>query len=182
MQKNIMRPSPEKPLPLIVAHKWDFKLGFHVAEGEHFYAIEDWIAGITESNARKAQIAWRDFRKRDVSLRLTSLPHLGPDSKQYQKDHTNDHGLYLIAQNLRVTKNRPALREIKDYLAKAGVFADNLRTNKDGARDKGAERGKTGRGHGRSGRGVSEAAAERLLDRHAAEGRGQPPHFQQQHG
>ncbi len=120
---------------MIVAGKWDFKLNFHVVDGEHFYAVEDWIVGITGSTVRKAQIAWDNLQKRDVVLKTTSQSCIGPDGKTYHKPHTNDHGLYLIAQNLRVTKTRPALREIKEYLAKAGVFADNLRTNKDGARD-----------------------------------------------
>ena len=120
---------------MIVAGKWDFKLNFHMVDGEHFYAVEDWIVGITGSTVRKAQIAWDNLQKRDVVLKTTSQSCIGPDGKTYHKPHTNDHGLYLIAQNLRVTKTRPALREIKEYLAKAGVFADNLRTNKDGARD-----------------------------------------------
>ncbi len=137
MTKQMFIPNLDStPLPLIVATNWNFKLNYHDVDGDLFYAIEDWIAGITESNPRKAQIAWRDIQKRDVSLKLTSLPHTGQDGKIYQKPHTNDQGLYLIAQSLRVTKDRQALREIKDYLAKAGVFVDNLRTNKEGARDK----------------------------------------------
>ena len=131
----VSKSSDNAPLPMIVAGKWDFKLNFHVVDGEHFYAVEDWIVGITGSTVRKAQIAWDNLQKRDVVLKTTSQSCIGPDGKTYHKPHTNDHGLYLIAQNLRVTKTRPALREIKEYLAKAGVFADNLRTNKDGARD-----------------------------------------------
>ena len=42
----------------------------------------------------------------------------------------------IIAQNLRVTKSRPALADIQEYLAKAGVFADNIRTDKDETREK----------------------------------------------
>ncbi|WP_207678862.1 hypothetical protein [Desulfonema magnum] len=74
--------------------------------------------------------------KSRLSVSIGQLPHAAPNKRVYQKDHTDDHGLYLIAQNLRVTKTRHALREIKEYLAKAGVFVDNLRTNKDGARKK----------------------------------------------
>ncbi len=119
---------------MIVAGKWDFRLNFHIVEGEHFYAVEDWIVGITGCDQRKAQQSW-DKASSKLSISIRQLPHTAPNKRVYQKDHTNDHGLYLVAQNLRVTKTRPALREIKEYLAKAGVFADNLRTNKDGARD-----------------------------------------------
>jgi len=133
--RKVVPTSDSTPLPLIVAGKWNFKLNFHLAEGEHFYAIEDWIVGITGSTARKAQIAWDNLQKRSVVLETTHLSYPIADGRIYQKPHTDDHGLYLIAQNLRVTKTRPALREIKNYLAKAGVFVDNLRTNKDGARD-----------------------------------------------
>jgi len=133
--REIAPKSDSTPLPLIVADKWKFKLSFHVVEGDHFYAVEDWIVGITGSDVRKVQLSWAKLQKKLLILDL-QLPHTAPNGRVYQKDHTDDHGLYLIAQNLRVTKTRPALRAIKDYLAKSGVFADNLRTNKDGARDR----------------------------------------------
>ncbi|HHC25342.1 MAG TPA: hypothetical protein ENK58_08040 [Desulfobacterales bacterium] len=135
-KQEIVPKSVSTPLPLIVADKWEFKLNFHVVEGEHFYAIEDWIAGlISASNRLAVQNIWKKAKNKMV-ISIHHLDHVGPDGKTYKKDHTDDHGLYLIAQSLRVTKTRPALRAIKDYLAKAGVFVDNLRTNKDGARDR----------------------------------------------
>ncbi|QTA92276.1 Uncharacterized protein dnm_083520 [Desulfonema magnum] len=133
--QNVTAKSDSTPLPLVVAEKWEFRLNFHVVEGEHFYAIEDWIVGITGCDVRKAQLSWAKLQKQ-LLISNQQLSHTAPNGRVYQKDHTDDHGLYLIAQNLRVTKNRPALRAIKDYLAKAGVFADHLRTNKDGARDR----------------------------------------------
>jgi hypothetical protein len=42
-------------------------------------------------------------------------------------DYTDDKGLYLIAQGLRVTKARPALAAIKQFLAEAGAFVDLVR-------------------------------------------------------
>ena len=38
-KQEIVPKSVSTPLPLIVADKWEFKLNFHIVEGEHFYAI-----------------------------------------------------------------------------------------------------------------------------------------------
>jgi hypothetical protein len=55
------------------------------------------------------------------------LPYVAANGKTYQMDFTDDTGLYLIAQHLRVTKARPLLAAIKDYLAESGAFVDLIR-------------------------------------------------------
>ena len=128
----------ERPLPLIVAEKWDFPLQHIETEKGLYYAIEDWIAGLTsEDDRRKVQKMWAKMKSNQMSTSSRHLPYVASaDGKTYQKDFTDDNGLYLIAQNLRATKKRVALKEIKEFLAKAGVFADKLRTNQDDAREK----------------------------------------------
>ncbi|NJR12453.1 hypothetical protein HC776_00745 [bacterium] len=34
------------PLPLFVAKKWGFPLAFHLVDGKHYYAIQDWVRGL----------------------------------------------------------------------------------------------------------------------------------------
>jgi hypothetical protein len=128
--------SDDRPLPLIVADMWDFPLQYVADdEDEYFYAIEDWIAGITSEESRyKVQQSW-DKMKKKLSISVRKSPFTNAQGRVDQKDFTDDNGLYLIAQNLRVTKARTALAEIKEYLAKAGVFVDDIRTNRHETRD-----------------------------------------------
>jgi len=121
------------PLPLIVANKWGFALAFHIVEGVHYYAIQDWIRGLTgDDDIRKA---WSYFKKQEIWNQMSSttrrLNYKASDGKIYQREYVNDGGLYLIAQYLRVTRARPVLQEIRQYLAKAGVFVDEMRRDEN---------------------------------------------------
>lgn len=54
----------DRPLPLIVAEKWDFKLDYAHLGDNYFYAIQDWVTGLTSSNTRTANrtvAEWRRF-------------------------------------------------------------------------------------------------------------------------
>jgi len=96
---------------------------FSCCEGEHFYAIEDWIAGITGSTARKAQIAWDNLQKNGLEfIKVQKFPHTGLSNKTYRKNHTDEDGLKLIAQSLRVTRTRMELDNIQAYLINPSVF------------------------------------------------------------
>src|SRR5262249_22644758 len=80
---------------------------------------------------------WFDMKRRcnfaQMSDSMRQLPYIARDGKTYQIDFTDDKGLYLIAQHLRVTKERPVLSEIKHFLARAGVFADKARRDPEAA-------------------------------------------------
>ena len=67
---------------------------------------------------------------------LHALPYLASDGKPYETEFTDDEGLYKVAMGLGVSKNRPALRAIKDYLAKAGVFVDEARRDPETASER----------------------------------------------
>jgi hypothetical protein len=118
-----------RPLPLIVAEKWNFPLAYVKTENVILYAVQDWIRGLT--SAKEVKTIWADIKRRtNLSQWLDSiqpLPYVASDGKTYQRDFTDDKGLYLIAQHLRVTKARPVLDAIKKYLAEAGVFVDEAR-------------------------------------------------------
>lgn len=133
MNKNMIlveNQNRDIPLPLLVSEKWDFLLAYHEIDGEFWYAIQDWIKGLISSSSNKASEAWTNLQRTDKLERTfskRSLPYTATDGKTYQRDFTTDAGLYLIAQNLRSTKDRPLLKEIKEYLAAAGVFVDDVR-------------------------------------------------------
>jgi len=129
---NFSNMNDERPLPILVSEKWLFPLAYHETVDGFFYAIQDWIVGLTDSDRDKTKRVWNKLKtQRSISSRL--LPYISTDGKTYQRDFTNDFGLYLITQYLRSTKERPVLSQIKKYLSDAGVFVDEVRRNPEGA-------------------------------------------------
>lgn len=119
----------ETPLPLIVAQRWNFPLAHLKTENGMVYAVQDWIRGLSgEEDVRKL---WNKFKTteagKQMSTRSARLPYKAGDGKTYKRDYVDDKGLYLIAQYLRVTHDRPMLTEIRQFLAAAGAFVDQLR-------------------------------------------------------
>lgn len=115
------------PLPLIVAERWGFQLRYAIQGGQYWYAIRDWIAGLIDVNDPKH--AWQEARKATgMQPILNGVQQVRlPGTKGSPTQVLNDKGLYHIAANLLVTKNREALSEIKEYLARAGAFTDLMR-------------------------------------------------------
>ena len=56
-----------RPLPLIVAEKWNFRLQYYLIESVAWYAIQDWIVGLTGSTTIKAGEVWRQMKKHESS-------------------------------------------------------------------------------------------------------------------
>lgn len=127
----------DEPLPLQVAARWGFPLThIYTDSGLLLYSIQDWINGIaTTIRARKL---WSDMQKQlsdsTGQLSIYQLPYVSTDGKTYQMDFTDAEGLYRIAQELRSTKARPALKAIKEFLAAAGVFTEAALRDPEGAK------------------------------------------------
>ena len=124
---------PSIPLPLHVARLWGFPLQYHVLEGEEYFSIKDWIAGLTGS--RRASHMWENYRdkyKEDLPP-LRGMPYVAANRQTFTLPFTTDEGLYQVTTRLRVGQDRPALKAIKDFLAKAGVFVDAARRDPEGA-------------------------------------------------
>lgn len=118
------------PLPLLVAHQWNFPLQYHFIDEQYWFAIQDWIAGLLELDTEAAAKRWEEFKrtqKSETTVSTGGLAYNARDGKKYTRDFTNDKGLYIITQSLRVMKSRPQLRLIKEYLAKSGAFVDLVR-------------------------------------------------------
>lgn len=116
----------ERPLPLIVAQKWDFLLTYAETEEGFFYAVQDWIKGLTGLD--DSRLVWAKMKGKIGLLNsIQQLPYTASNGRTYQVDFATDKGLYLIAQHMRVTKARPVLDEIKKFLAAAGAFVDDVR-------------------------------------------------------
>jgi hypothetical protein len=121
------------PLPLIVAQRWNFPLAHIETENGIVYAVQDWMRGLTgEENVRNL---WTKFKTtaawNQMSTSIHQLPYKAKNGKTYQLDYVNDKGLYLIAQYMRVKHDRPMLTEIRQFLAAAGAFVDQVRLEPD---------------------------------------------------
>jgi hypothetical protein len=119
----------DTPLPLLVAKRWNFPLA-HIKSDDHIlYAIQDWMRGLTGDTDTRYLLA--KFKKTGAGQQMWSsiqcLPYAAADNKTYRRDFVNDKGLYLIAQYLRVNRERPMLDEIRRFLAAAGAFVDEVR-------------------------------------------------------
>lgn len=121
------------PLPLQVARKWDFPLQYHVIDGIHYYAILDWVAGLTTTNTRIASDLWTTMQRSssfiESPISNRTLSYVATDGKTYQREFVDNIGLYFIAQHMRSSKVRPALTAIKRFLANAGAFTELIQRN-----------------------------------------------------
>lgn len=124
---------PIQPLPLQVAGQYGFSLQHHTQSDDTIlYSIQDWIAGLSGASLNSAQKTWSKMNS-EFQVQSWLLPYAANSGKSYQMDFTTDEGLYQIAQSMRAMKKRPQLQDIKDFLAKAGAFVDELRQDPESA-------------------------------------------------
>lgn len=131
----------ERPLPLIVAEKWDFKLDYVHEEGVYWFAINDWLMGILSVDSRTATKLSEANQRRlgeQLSFSKRQFTYKSANDKKYMTTFLADKGLYLITQGLRSTKDRPLLKEIQEYLSKAGAFVDLVRRKPETVIESGA--------------------------------------------
>lgn len=131
--------SPSESLPMYVAKQWGFPLEHQEVDGLDFYCIKDWIAGLTGDRDLRANHIWWNYKKahkNEGGILSRERVYHGTLGKTYPMDFTNDEGLYKLAMWLRVTQRRTALKAIKTFLAKAGVFVDEARRDPESAAEK----------------------------------------------
>lgn len=126
-------------IPMFVAQKWGFPLEHQEVDDVDFYCIKDWISGLTGVNDLRAKHMWWNYQERhkgDKPLLSRERLYHGKYGNGYPADFTTDEGLYKIAIGIRVSKERTVLKAIKDFLAKAGVFADEARRDPEAVAEK----------------------------------------------
>jgi hypothetical protein len=125
--------SDDTPLPLLVAKKWDFPLAYHIVDGTYFYAIQDWMRGLSGEEDIRYILSKlkKQFSSDGMWNSIPRLPYKASDGRTYPRDFAMAENLYLIAQYMRVTRARPVLHEIREFLSKAGVFVDEMRRDEN---------------------------------------------------
>jgi hypothetical protein len=138
----------KRPLPLIIADGnpdpdkgWpSFPLAYRDVDGVRYYAVQDWIRGVLQINdPKQASKHWFDVKRRlkkagiESSVFLRTLKYRSQDGKNYDRDFTDDKGLYSITERLNVDS---ALEiRILDYAAAAGAEIDRQRIDTIEARE-----------------------------------------------
>jgi hypothetical protein len=131
-QLSLFEHTANQPYPLLVAQKWDFQLDYYDVNGnptDYLYHAVHWTQGLGASS----HTTWERIKSKIVypthSLKIKELPFTSTDGKTYQVDYFNQEACYQVAMEMRVTKTRPQLQEIRDYLAKSGAFVDWAKRN-----------------------------------------------------
>lgn len=130
-------PNEQRPLPELIAaggHDWAaFPLAFQDVHDIRYYAVQDWIRGVSMSDdprkiwdAMKRRAKWSEA---ELSTWLRQLPYRVANGRQYKMDHATAEGLYTLTQRLGI--NTGVCEKVLKYLAKSGVKLDELRLDSD---------------------------------------------------
>lgn len=115
------------PHPILVSQEWNFPLSFIEAYNpdDNLYHAVQWTMGL----GAKTRATWQDIKKQlydaGIQLNIQIAPHVAADGKTYQVEYISQNGCYLVAQEMKVTKTRPQLKDIKVYLATVGAIVDS---------------------------------------------------------
>src|SRR5579859_4330293 len=129
----------KRPLPEIIAERYDFKLAYlDYEDGNRYYAVQDWIVGVAQTDSPRR--FWSDLQKRLKKAGLTQLydscvqlPYRATNGRFYQMDYAKAETLYQITQRMDV---HSGLRDdVLEFLAKSGVVLDEMRIDREQAID-----------------------------------------------
>jgi hypothetical protein len=127
----------DRPLPERIAAHYEFPLAHKDHDdGQRYYAVQDWIAGV--ANTPHARTLWAKLKKRAATMakeakqgqlfpwweQLVQLPYRASNGKEYKMDYADAETLYRITQ--RMDANTSRRNEVLAYLAKAGVVIDEM--------------------------------------------------------
>lgn len=114
-------PDP-RPLPIIIAERWQFSLT-HIERQPMLYCAVEWYSGLGGKRNAWAMSKADWFSDVEPVMIEVKRERRKPEKLEFVTDEI----LYRIASRMEDRKDRPQLAEIKRYLAAAGVFADEAR-------------------------------------------------------
>lgn len=137
-----------RPLPEIIVGDLGGEMLHIDRDGVRYYRVLDWIYEVSGSKSKQRHTPWRDLKKSIEKGGENFAPLANADEKgqskggekrnapwmslEYQtdggpqtSDFATDEGLYWITQHM--SNRSQTVREVKAYLAKAGVFVDQIR-------------------------------------------------------
>jgi hypothetical protein len=134
----VHNPNDKRPLPEIIAEHYGFPLSYldHY-DGKRYYAVQDWIAGVTQ--VANPRMFWSNMKRRLTKTGYVllppcaQLPYQATNSRLYQMDYAQAETLYQITQ--RMDANTGLRNTVLKFLASAGVELDEQRIDPDKAID-----------------------------------------------
>lgn len=121
-----------KPLPILISETWGFHLSRTEINGKVFYAVQDWVRGLTQTHDIRSSIS---KLKKTGNFDWVELPYLTDNKKMQKRPFADAEGLYAIVTQMRCLKSRPLVKAMKEYLARALVLTSVIRANPDVAED-----------------------------------------------
>src|SRR5258708_35226987 len=91
---NLMILSPnfgDLPLPERIAKNYNFALAYHDVDGKRYYAVQDWIIGVTQSP--EPRVFWAVMKRRakksqiPIESECRKLPYRATKKKTYNVDY-----------------------------------------------------------------------------------------------
>lgn len=131
-QPSLFDYTANQPYPLLAAEKWGFQLDYYDVNGnpsDYLYHAVQWTLGLGASDETTFSRLKDQLLHSTQELKIELLPFESTDGKTYQVFFIDQKTCYMVAMAMRVTKNRPQLQDIRDYLAKSGEFVDWARRN-----------------------------------------------------
>lgn len=130
-------PQPQQPahdpraLPIIIADKWDFPLQCHDVDGVDYYAVQDWLRGISQLSDVRGLTAQMKRRNPETFTACKPLEYKSSDGKKYKRDYAPVGNLYSMVQHMGV--NTGVSKTVLAYLVKSGVKMDEYRLDPEAA-------------------------------------------------
>ncbi len=102
--------------------KWGFQVRKIEDDAKTLYAVTDWVNGLIGKPSK----TWLNLREKVVTSNDLFLTMMKIDGKGQEIEFTDKNGIFIITQNMRSMEKRPAVAEIKVFLANSGEFSDML--------------------------------------------------------
>ncbi len=131
-------PNDKRRLPEIISEHYGFPLSYlDHNNGKRYYAVQDWIAGVAQTE--EPRVFWAKLKKRLEKAKTPlfppcqQLPYRAANGRLYEMDYAQAETLYQIAQRMDV--NTGLRNIVLKFLASAGVEMDEQRIDPDKAID-----------------------------------------------
>jgi len=111
------------PIPMRAADHFGFSLQHH----DEMYSVQDWVAGLTDlqdAALRNEVKRCKTYVTSDVTYQ--KMPYVDTLGRTYQRDFMDNRGLYQIVAYLEHKEDRPTLKDMKAFLADAGVLVEQI--------------------------------------------------------
>lgn len=120
----------QRPLPERIIVKLNGNMDYIDKPGKRLYRVRDWVYYVSGSKAKKMSLPWSKLKRtliEEKAIRVSDFVEsirVETSGGKQPMDYTDEQGIYLITQ--RMSDRSDTVRDVKNYLAAAGVFVDAM--------------------------------------------------------